>query len=524
MILFKKNFLINTIIAGLALRLIYLFNKTGDIFKINLGGDPCHHFNIAYNISKFKGPKTDFIFSYWHRHQELPALTDLYMPGFHFFSAFFLFFNESFLTARFISILIYLLNIILTYLICNELKNKNLGIISIFLISFNFFHIENSTVFMTVNFSSFIIQSFFYTLLLTFKRDNFYYLLGFITSYASITFGGWQILFLLSIINIIKFNKKKFFNLLFKFLLGFIIIFSIWSIYTKQYFGSIYYSNFNFYPFVENWGDMMNSTSKPNLSLIFQNLDLIQYIKNHIVWFFVQIKDLSLFTFPTFIFLLSFLTIPLIIYGSIKLNLFGKYLLFFIFFYFIAISLGSNAMGGKLWPRHYMPLLVPISILISSSLISLYQNKKLNFLSKYFVNYKNLVLIFAFIITTFGIFYKKSFWERNSEPFYELGKKIQKIVPSNSRIMYASTVQDLWCVTKREIIMDPTFNQTYKPERAKEEIEYYKVEYLLLDLSENIYKRNHNKLDKVLEFYDGINLDLIYKDKQNPFYLYKIVK
>ena len=72
--------------------------------------------------------------------------------------------------------------------------------------------------------------------------------------------------------------------------------------------------------------------------------------------------------------------------------------------------------------------------------------------------------------------------------------------------------------------MDPTFNQTYKPERAKEEIEYYKVEYLLLDLSENIYKRNHNKLDKVLEFYDGINLDLIYKDKQNPFYLYKIVK
>ena len=50
----------------------------------------------------------------------------------------------------------------------------------------------------------------------------------------------------------------------------------------------------------------MNSTSKPNLSLIIRDLDLIQYTKNHIVWFFIQIKDLSIFTFPTFIFLLFF--------------------------------------------------------------------------------------------------------------------------------------------------------------------------------------------------------------------------
>ena len=90
--------------------------------------------------------------------------------------------------------------------------------------------------------------------------------------------------------------------------------------------------------------------------------------------------------------------------------------------------------------------------------------------------------------------------------------------------MYGLTVQDAWCVTKREIIMDPTFNQTFNTDRAKEEINYYNVDYLLLDLSENIYKRNQNNIDKVLEFYDGINLDLIYKDKENPFYLYKIVK
>ena len=53
-----KSFLFKSIIAGFILRLVYLLNKTGDISKINLGGDPCHHFNIAYNISKFNGPKT----------------------------------------------------------------------------------------------------------------------------------------------------------------------------------------------------------------------------------------------------------------------------------------------------------------------------------------------------------------------------------------------------------------------------------------------------------------------------------
>ena len=85
----------------------------------------------------------------------------------------------------------------------------------------------------------------------------------------------------------------------------------------------------------------------------------------------------------------------------------------------------------------------------------------------------------------------------------QFGKKIQTIVPNNSRIMYGLTVQDAWCVTKREIIMDPTFNQTYDPSRAKEEMEYYNVDYLLLDLSNKIYKRNQHKLSKVLKFYDG---------------------
>ena len=85
-------FFIKSLILGIILRIIYLFTKTGDVNKINLGGDPCHHFNISYNISNFVGPKTDFIFSFWHRHDVLPAITDVYSPGFHFFLLFLYFF------------------------------------------------------------------------------------------------------------------------------------------------------------------------------------------------------------------------------------------------------------------------------------------------------------------------------------------------------------------------------------------------------------------------------------------------
>ena len=131
----KQNYLYIVIFLGLILRFIYLFFKTGAYTRINLGGDPCHHYNIAYNISKFVGPKTDFIYSFWHRHQDLPAVTDVYLPGFHFFSSIFLFINDSFITTRFITIIIFILNVLLLYLICSELKRKDIGLVSIFLIS-----------------------------------------------------------------------------------------------------------------------------------------------------------------------------------------------------------------------------------------------------------------------------------------------------------------------------------------------------------------------------------------------------
>ena len=97
-------------------------------------------------------------------------------------------------------------------------------------------------------------------------------------------------------------------------------------------------------------------------------------------------------------------------------------------------------------------------------------------------------------------------------------------MPENSKIMYGLTVQDLWCVSKRKIIMDPAFRQTKNPDRVKEETIFYNIDYLVIDLSNHIYKRDHESLSNVLDQYKSLNLSLIYKDTNNPYYLFKIIK
>lgn len=519
----QNYYLLKIIISGIILRIIYLFFKTGDITKINLGGDPCHHFNIAQNLSKFNGPRTDFVYSFWHRHTELPAVTDVYLPGFHIFSSIFLIISDEFFMARIISFTIFFLNILMAYLIAKELKNKNLGIISIFLIVFNYFHIENSTVFTTSNFTALIIQIYFYVILLTRKNTNFYFLLGAVTGYSSITFGGWQLLLLISLINIYFIKKDRLLINILKFLFIFIIIYLSWGIYTKTYFGTPFYSNLNFYPFINNWGEMMNSTTKPSIVDLLSNINYLEYIKNHAIWLIDHFIKFSLYNFPTFIFFISITFLPLIIYGSFKINIFGKYILLFLILYIVLISLASNAMGGNLWPRHFMPLLPISSILIASAVLEL---NKIKFVEKFTKKkfFNDLIIISALVITTAGIIYKDTFWQRNATPFYKFGEKVSSLVPVNSKIIYGLTVQDLWCVSKRQIIMDPVFRQSKDPKRFKQEVEFYNIDYLIINLSNNIYKRDHESLDEVLEQYNSINLSLIYKDAKYPYYLYKILK
>ena len=508
-------FFLKSLFIGIILRIIYLLNKTGEFARINLGGDPCHHFNIAYNISKLNGPKTDFIFSFWHRHEVLPALTDIYPPGFHLFSAFFIFFYDEFLITRIIPFIIFLLNIYFTILIGKRLKRHDLGVLTSFLILINFYHIENSVVFMTVTFYMLLTQIFFYLFIVFDQNKKFIFFLGLSAGYASISFGGWQIFILIMLFYFFK-KKHKIIKDYLLFIVGFLFFAIPWGLYTYNYFGSIYYSNLNFYPIIQNWSEMTVSTTKPNLINFINNTDLIEFAKNHFFWFLDHLKTFSLRLFPTFLFPLSFLLIPLIILGAIKLKRYGFYFLIFIFLYLILISLSSYALSGNLFTRHFIPLLFLTSILLSNGIIFIY---KKYFFKKLFIEnkYQNFSLIIIFIITISGILLKDSFWNKNTTPFFQFGKEIQKIVPVNSKIMYELTPQDLWCVSNRQVIIDPNVKN-----RTREEIYFYKPDYLLLDFSKHIYNRSNNDLNNTSKKYYKFNLSLELSDEINGYYLYKI--
>lgn len=521
----KTTFFIKSVFVGLILRLTYLYFKVGEISKINLGGDPCHHFNIAYNISKLNGPKTDFIFAFWHRHETLPALTDVYPPGFHFFSALFIFFYDDFLISRIIPLIIFFLNIYLIILIANKINRKDLGVITSLLILVNYFHIENSVVFMTVTFYMLLIQIFFYFLIIFDINKKFIFFIGLSIGYSSITFGGWQVLFIIILIYLIT-NKHKILKDYILLLFGFLLIAIPWGIVTYDYFGTPYYSNLNFYPIVKEWSLMNISTTKPTLEMFISNLDYVEYFKNHFLWFFKNLYLFSLILFPSFLFPLSFLLIPMLIHGAIKLKKYGFYFLGFIFLYYATLSFASYATNGNLEPRHFLPLLFSTSFLLSSSIIELYKS---SFLSRYFIfftRYKNYSLVIIFLISISGIFYVDTFWNKNTKPFFIFGEKIKKIVPADSSIMYGSTPQDLWCVSKRQVVLDPNnmknFTSQYRKDRVIDEIEMYKPDYILLDFSSHIYDRSSNNLDDTLKHFTDYNLSLKLSDDVNGYYLYKI--
>ena len=97
----------------------------------NLGGDPCHHYNIAYNIASGNGPVTNFIYAYWHHHPALPALSDIYPPGTHFFLALpMIIFAKSYFIARMSELAAGVTSVYFSYLIGKNIFNKKVGLIN----------------------------------------------------------------------------------------------------------------------------------------------------------------------------------------------------------------------------------------------------------------------------------------------------------------------------------------------------------------------------------------------------------
>jgi hypothetical protein len=515
--------------VGLFLRLFYLIQKTGNIFLPNLGGDTCYHYNIAYNIATGIGPKTNFIFSYWFYHDKIPALTDLYGPGYHYFLSLFLLMKDEFILLRFSSLLVGLTSIILAFFLGKIIHSKKLGYISAIIICFNFFHIENSTVVMREMFNLLLVQLFFLNLFILKKNNLFFCSIGIIIGYSALTIGGWIILFfifLFYILLVLNKNLKLILNFLSFSIFFFLVIFS-WGNTSYQYFGKFLFNLTSYYPYIPDWGNMMFEIGLPDIDNFWKKINLYEYLQKHFIWGLKNFIKFHLAVFPTFAFPLSFVLLPAIFLATCKLRFKGLILLIFLIFYFFGLLFGSYALQGTLWPRHFLILIAPASILLGYGLILIYdQSFKYNILKEiilFLFKFRVVVCIIPILITIIGIQTKPSFWERDSSHFYNFGEKIKKVTKENDTIMLASTVSDGWCATRRNFVQDIAFydNPNYK-HRIKQEVEKYKVNYLLIDLSDHIYQRGGRSIEKVIMSYSNLNLIEILKDEANGYYFYKI--
>jgi hypothetical protein len=520
----KNLFLIWIILTGIVLRIIYLLRKSGDLFIANLGGDPCYHYNVASNIANGLGPKTSFIFSYWFYHPEIPAYTDLYGPGYAAFLSLFILFNDNFINLRLANFLIGFLSILISYFIGKKIHSKQLGLISAFFISLNFFHIENSTVVMREIFTLLLTQLFFLVLFYLNFKKKLIFLIGLIVGYISITTGIWPIYILIFYLYLIFYLKKNFFNFTVVFVLGFLTTSIHWIVITKQYFGKFYYSNLDFYPYVSGWSRMMLDKGFPEVNNFWKTIDYQEYLSNHFFWFINNLYKGSLFLTPTFIYFVFFLLLPICFYGAVKLKKNGFLLLFFSIVYFFGLSFASNALSGNLWPRHFLPLLGTISLLLGSGMIPI-----LDKVHKRYLNLKNYRIIFStlfisFLITVVGIESKTSYWEKDDKNFYKFGQKIKKVTSNESVIMYSVAVPDVWCSTGRKVVHDIAFAGDKVRHRLKSEIDKYSVSHIFIDLSEENYNYSEERLKKLLKNYQNQELKEIIKDKENGYFFYEIKK
>ena len=260
----------------------------------------------------------------------------------------------------------------------------------------------------------------------------------------------------------------------------------------------------------------------PEVNNFWTTINLQEYISNHFFWFINNLYKGSLFLTPTFVYFLFFLLLPLCFYGALKLKKNGFILLFFSIIYFFALCFASYALFGNLWPRHFLPLLPTISILLASGIIPI-----LDIINKKYFNLNNYKIIFSiffisFFITLVGIEYKTSFWETDDRNFYKFGERIKKETNDKSVIMYSVEVPDVWCATGRKVVHDIAFGGDKVKHRLKSEVDKYSVSHIFIDLAEENYVYSEKRLSKLLENYQNINLKKIIQDKENGYFFYEI--
>ena len=531
---------------------------TDDWGTLNYGGDPCHHYNIAWNIANGNGPVTDFIFSYWHRHPRLPALTDVYPPGVHYVLAAFLkIFGDGYGSARLGCLVFGSLAGIVVYFLSREFVGRGLACVTAAILVLNPVHLEHSTIVMTP-----VVASFFVWLvllvLLRYPARRFW--AGVLAGGAHLclsslpAIGVGLLAFEVLKSRIEQTSPKVAFQRIFAFFAGAGLILVPWGMVTYFYFGKAFYSNFNYYPMTTCWSGMFYETAPPTLSTFIVSSGGITAIAGMYFEQFFRTAKLAYehaiplgapaggcFHVLNVIFL-SLGTIRLVKKGGARVALFFGFFLVML----VILSLGSTGLGGRLQPRHVVVLIPFVVILWALAL---------DFIAQYFIKLAALRLspsLMPYLPTagrlTLGVFLAsfaaeacswranfrtwerpnaemqafQHFWSSQATELKEAARWIKTTTPEDAVFMYAFTPQDFWGETHRRVVVDPVYSGG-RPPRAREEVVFYGVDFLVLDSSHSIYRRAPHPED-LSRSYPGLKLALAWKNDANTFTIYRILK
>lgn len=554
-----KDTLICLILVGAAawLRWKFLTAITANPASINYGGDPAHHFNIANNVAHGRGPVTDFIFSFWFRHPKLPALTDIYPPGVHYVLAAFLkFFRNDFATARFVCLGFGSLAPALVYLLARQFLGYVLAFVAAALLVLNPVHLEHSTVVMTPVIASFFV---WLTLLVYLRVSGAPFWKGMLAGWSHLCMSALPALafsFLVGEGWSAMRRRPRFARLragIGLFIVGAGLVLAPWAIRTSLYFGKPFYSNFNFYPVVHSWVPMNYETVAPTAkAFIDSNGGLTGTLSLYMVEFARAAEVTYLQAFPLaaptpigWEFTPGLLLLAAGVWQLFRLNRRGGLLLISFFFPLLALTaLGSTGLGGHLSTRHVI-VFVPFVMIgwalgldfIRAALVRHVPSLRVQLSpssARMIPQVALAIVMVAFAVETSSWAGNFQTWRRNNSELYafwwfwkrsypeleEAASWIRNNTPKTTVLMYGSTPQDLWALTRRPVVIDPVYAGG-NPLRAAEEAKYYEVHYLVLDASDTIYRRNPLPAN-VNQAYPGLNLLPVWGNQKNTIQIYKI--
>lgn len=328
-----------------------------------LYGDEAAYYELGRNVYLGEGPVEYVVWDLW-AHNEVPHLHSFWPPFFaYLIGALFYIFGESIFVIRLFAFIISLLTVILTYYIGSKIYDNKIGLIAMFLIAINPFHIFHSGLIMIENLFTFFVLLFIFFAYKSFYHGKLIYwiLLGLSLGIATITrYFGFLLLIGLMIIIFIRRKNIKISYALISLIIFLFVILPV-GIQTYKNFGSPFYSTSTYMKYVDhrvsyyepNPPSLEKYLSRPIGELVYERL----YGVGRVIVLFPQI-------ITPIIFALLFLSL-------IFIDRFSKFVLtfFVIFYFFIILSIGPGYLIGERYLIYFVPSLLIIAAYSMKSLV-----------------------------------------------------------------------------------------------------------------------------------------------------------